>query len=70
MLYTMAAETAALHGTEDLLYTTPFVAYCIYRYTLKVQEPGGGDPVEVVFRDRGFTLAGLAWILLFLWLIR
>ena len=70
MLYTMAPETSTLHGTEDLLYTTPFVAYCIYRYTLKVQEPGGGDPVEVVFRDRGFTLAGVAWILLFLWLIR
>lgn len=70
MLYTMAPETSALHGTEDLLYTTPLVAYCIYRYTLKVQEPGGGDPVEVVFRDSGFTMAGLAWILLFLWLIR
>jgi 4-hydroxybenzoate polyprenyltransferase len=70
MLYTMAPETAALHGTQDLLYTTPFVVYCIYRYTLKVQEPGSGDPVEVVFRDRGFTMAGLSWILLFLWLIR
>lgn len=70
MLYTMAPDTTALHGTNDLLYTTPFVAYCIYRYTLKVQEGGGGDPVEVVFRDFGFLAGGTAWLVLFLYIIR
>jgi 4-hydroxybenzoate polyprenyltransferase len=70
MLYTMAPETTALHDTDRLLFTTPFVIYCVYRYTLKVQELRSGDPVELVLRDRGFTLAGLTWLCLFLLLTR
>lgn len=70
MLYSMAPETIAIHGTDKLILTTPFVVYCIYRYTLKVQELRGGDPVELILRDRGFTLAGLCWLGLLLYLTK
>jgi 4-hydroxybenzoate polyprenyltransferase len=70
MLYSMAPETIAIHGTDKLIITTPFVVYCIYRYTLKVQELRGGDPVELILKDRGFTLAGLSWLGLLLFLTK
>src|SRR6185503_11751341 len=38
MLYTVAPETAALHPTDKLVYTIPFVAYGIFRFIFKVQE--------------------------------
>ena len=70
MLYAMSPETIALHGTDKFIFTTPFVVYCIYRYSLKVQEKNsGGGPVEIILRDRGFVFAGLLWILSFLFLI-
>lgn len=70
MLYTMAPETIVLHGTDQLIFTTPFVVYCIYRFALKVQEGSGGDPAELILRDRGFTVAGLSWLGLLLYLTR
>lgn len=71
MLYAMAPETFALHGTDRIVFTTPFVIYCVYRYSLKVQETGsGGDPLEIILRDRGFLLAGFLWALSYIALIR
>ncbi len=70
MLYTMAPETEALHGTDKIIFTTPPVVYCIYRYLLKVQEEGRGEgPVEIILKDRGFILAGCLWIISFMFLI-
>jgi len=69
MLYTMAPETKAIHGTDNLLYTTPFVIYAIYRYMLKVQEEKTDGPVELVLRDKGFLLSGFLWLLSFLFII-
>jgi 4-hydroxybenzoate polyprenyltransferase len=66
MLYTMAPETRELHGTDNILFTTPFVVYAVYRYMLKVQEDNTGGPVELMLRDRGFLLAGFLWLVTFL----
>lgn len=69
MLYALAPETKALHETDSIVFTTPFVVYCIYRYMLKVQEYKQGDPVELILRDRGFLLAGLCWIASLMFLV-
>jgi len=62
MLYSVSPETKALHGTDKVIFTVPLVVYCIYRFMLKVQEPRRGEPVELLFKDRGFVLAGLMWL--------
>ncbi len=68
MLYTMAPDTQALHHTDKLIFTTPFVVYCIYRFILKMQEPGWGEPFELLLKDRGFVLGGLLWLVSMLYL--
>jgi 4-hydroxybenzoate polyprenyltransferase len=62
MLYTVSPETIALHRTDKLIFTTPFVVYCVYRFLLKVQEEGRGDSVKLILKDRGFLLAGSSWL--------
>jgi len=69
MLYTVSPETAALHGTDKLIFTTPFVVYCVYRFLLKVQEEGRGEPVKLILKDRGFLLAGSLWLVSVLLLV-
>ncbi len=70
-LYTLSEQTVAVHGTENLVYTVPFVVYGIYRYILLVHRKGqGGDPSTDLFRDRHLLVTVLGWGLLVLWLIR
>jgi 4-hydroxybenzoate polyprenyltransferase len=69
MLYTVSPETIELHGTNNLIFTTPFVVYCVYRFLLKVQEEGRGEPVKLILRDRGFLLGGSLWLVSVLFLV-
>ena len=63
MLYSLAPETETLHNTDNIIFTTPFVVYCIFRYLLKIQEKErGSGPVEIILRDKAFCVAGLLWL--------
>jgi 4-hydroxybenzoate polyprenyltransferase len=62
MLYTMSPQTVALHHTDKLIYTVPFVAYGIFRYLFKVQEGLYDGPVEILLKDRIFLVNGLLWL--------
>ncbi len=66
MLYTISPETRALHGTDNLIFTTPLVIYGVYRYLLKVQEEKQGGPVEIILKDKAFILAGVLWLITYL----
>lgn len=66
MLYTIAPETKAIHGTDNIIFTTPFVVYGVYRYLLKVQEEKRGGPVEIILTDKAFVLAGMLWLITYL----
>lgn len=61
MLYSIAPETKVIHGTDNIIFTTPFVVYGVYRYLLKVQEKDRGGPVEIIFKDKTFILVGILW---------
>lgn len=61
MLYSLAPETRAVHGTDNIIFTTPLVVYCVYRYVLKAQERKRGGPVEIILKDKAFILAGILW---------
>jgi 4-hydroxybenzoate polyprenyltransferase len=63
LLYTVAPDTVARHGTRNLVYTVPLVAYGLFRYLFKVQEGGGDDPADVLLADPVFLLNGLLWVL-------
>jgi 4-hydroxybenzoate polyprenyltransferase len=52
-LYTIWPSTVAKFGSEDLLYTVPFVAYGIFRYLHLVHvSEYAEDPSQVLLRDR------------------
>ena len=65
-LYTILGAPARFERME---YTIPFVAYGIFRYLYLVhRRDQGGDPAEVVLRDRGLLVNLVLWTGLVLWL--
>jgi 4-hydroxybenzoate polyprenyltransferase len=69
-LYTLDAQTIALHGTANLIYTTPFVLFGLFRYlyTLHRQNKGENPSVDL-FSDRQLIVCGLAYVASVAWIL-
>lgn len=62
-LYTLSAETVALHGSNHLFLTVPFVLYGLFRYLFLLHHRGGGgDTASDLFTDPHLILAGAGWL--------
>ena len=69
-LYAVSPDTAALHGTGNLVLTLPWVLLGTFRYLFRLHfRGGGGDPAEEVLRDPLLAAASAGWIGTVLWLI-
>lgn len=61
-LYTMAPETVAKLHTSNMIFTTPFVIYGIFRYLYLVhQKEEGGNPSSVLLSDKPILINILLW---------
>lgn len=68
--YTLAAETALLHGTGSLVLTLPWVLLGTLRYLYRLRlRGGGGDPAEELLRDPLLAASVAGWLATVLWLI-
>lgn len=62
-LYTVSAETIAMHGTRQLILTLPFVLYGMLRYLWRLhRHGGGGDPAQELLTDPHMLFATLGWM--------
>ena len=62
-LYTRADETVQRVGSHAMLLTIPFVVYGVFRYLFLIhKKKAGGDPVQILFRDRPTLLNLILWI--------
>jgi len=64
LLYAMDHRTQEVFGTNHLVYTTPLVLYCIFRFSALTQKGVYSDPVRLILRDRPFQIGMLLWVLL------
>jgi len=69
-LYTLSPDTIRIHGTDNLVYTVPFVMYGVFRYIyLLHHQSGGGDPSRDLARDPHMLAVVGCWLLSTIWLI-
>ena len=61
-LYTVSPDTIALHHTDKLIYTLPFVLYGIFRYIFLVHRRGGEDPARTLLTDAHMLVVGALWL--------
>jgi 4-hydroxybenzoate polyprenyltransferase len=63
-LYTVSERTKELFHTENLIFTTPFVVYGIFRYLYLVHKKNlGENPTYIVTSDLPMIINILLWIL-------
>jgi len=68
--YTLDAETIAIHGTNQLIWTLPIVLYGVFRYLYALYRQGAGaDPARDLLRDPHLVVALVGWVALTSWLI-
>ena len=75
-LYTISAETVEKFGTTNLVFTTPFVLYGIFRYLYLIHQKGkGGSPESLIIKDKPLLINVLLWVttvvfILYFWPIK
>ncbi|MGH2569034.1 MAG: hypothetical protein ACRDGA_11905, partial [Bacteroidota bacterium] len=63
-LYTMSERTARMFGTENLIFTTVFVLFGIFRYLLLMKKkPTEDNPVRLLISDLPTMVNIVAWFL-------
>jgi 4-hydroxybenzoate polyprenyltransferase len=63
-LYTVSQRTVTLYATENLIFTTIFVLFGIFRYLYLVMNKNMGEnPVSIVTKDITLLLTILFWLL-------
>jgi len=63
LLYTMDERTRILFGTNALVYTTPMVLFCIFRFSAQIQKGACLGPVEFILTDIPFQIGLVLWVL-------
>jgi 4-hydroxybenzoate polyprenyltransferase len=63
LLYAMDDRTLRIFGTNNLVYTTPLVLYCIFRFSLLIQQGRFSDPLQLMYKDLPFQIGLVLWIL-------
>jgi 4-hydroxybenzoate polyprenyltransferase len=63
IIYCTSPETTEKFGTSQLVLTTPFAIYGIFRYLYLVHQKGAGSPSEVLLTDRPLVASIVLWAL-------
>lgn len=67
-VYTVSGDTVQTHGSDQLIWTVPVVAYGLFRYLYLVFQRGaGGDPTRDLVADPHLIATGVAWVAMVLW---
>ncbi len=63
LLYAMDERTLRLFGTNNLVYTTPLVLYCIFRFSALMQKGAYSEAVQLILTDWPFQIGLVLWVL-------
>lgn len=64
ILYTISSRTIEELHTKNLIFTTPFVIYGIFRYLYLIHQKGlGGNPEDILLKDKPLIVNIFLWIL-------
>ncbi|MHC4172398.1 MAG: decaprenyl-phosphate phosphoribosyltransferase [Planctomycetota bacterium] len=63
LLYAMDDRTLRIFGSNNLVYTTPLVLYCIFRFSALIQTGKFSGPVQLILSDLPFQVGLVLWVI-------
>jgi 4-hydroxybenzoate polyprenyltransferase len=69
IMYTLVSDTAALVGSDALVYSTPLVLYGIFRYLYLVHQHDRGSPTETLLTDPALMTTVFFWLVYCGWVV-
>jgi 4-hydroxybenzoate polyprenyltransferase len=63
LLYAMDDRTLRIFGSNNLVYTTPLVLYCIFRFSALIQTGKFSGPVQLILSDLPFQVGFVLWVI-------
>jgi 4-hydroxybenzoate polyprenyltransferase len=63
LLYSMDDRTLKIFGNNNLVYTTPVVLYCIFRFSSLIQTGKYVGPVHLILHDLPFQIGFVLWVI-------
>ncbi|MCP4454575.1 MAG: decaprenyl-phosphate phosphoribosyltransferase [Planctomycetes bacterium] len=63
LLYATDDATVARFGSNHLVYTTPLVLFCVFRFSALIQIGKYSGPVQFILGDRPFQIGFILWAL-------
>ena len=63
LLYAMDDRTLQTFGNNHLVYTTPLVLYCIFRFSSLIQTGKYLGPVQLILNDLPFQIGFVIWVI-------
>ena len=63
LLYSTDDRTVSIFGSNNLVYTTPLVLYCVFRFSALIQRGKFSGPVGLILHDRAFQMGFCLWVL-------
>ncbi len=63
LLYAMDEKTVQRFGTDLLVYTTPLVLYCIFRFSALIHTGKFSGPVQLILNDLPFQIGLAVWVI-------
>ena len=69
-LYTVSEKTVNTFHTENLIYTTPFVIYGMFRYLYLIHKKGLGEsPEQIITKDIPIVINFIIWFIVSVFII-
>lgn len=69
-LYTVSEKAVSTFHTDNLIYTTPFVIYGIFRYLYLIHKKNLGEsPTQIVTKDIPIILTTILWLIVSVFII-
>jgi len=68
-LWSIDASTVAHHTNPYAIWTVPLIMTMAFRYSMDIEKPSSGDPMDMIARDKMLWVLGALYAAMMYWIV-